>query len=269
MSTYTCYYSGAGNGSLCYELYDKTRLQPDMQLIQNSVEESINLLGQKVDYYINTYQPISADNLYGEQPTMVYHGPYVIKMIINLNESSLALSKFGFNAEDEITAFVSIQGYKRIFEDDWVYTSLNQSIEPKAGDVFCMKEYGSTRPHERAGNYFIITERRDQDISDINPLGGHYTWRVAAKRLEYSFQPGISGESKNEQVYDDTFAGLLSTNITEDPINVNIPASYIENLVGVNFPDELGDYVGDGADALDGGVDELPIEDPFDDGGDF
>lgn len=268
MSTYTCYYSGAGNGSLCYELYDKTRLQPDMQLIQNTVDESINLLGQKVDYYINTYQPISADNLYGEQPTMVYHGPYTIKMIINLNESSLALSKFGFNAEDEITAFVSIQGYKRVFAEDWIYLSLDQPVEPKAGDVFCMTEYGSTRSHGRAGNYFIITERRDQDISDINPLGGHYTWRLAAKRLEYSFQPGISGESKNDQVYDDTFAGLLSTNITEDPLTNNIPITFVENLVENNFPDELGDYVGDFADAVDGGIIE-PLPNPADDGGDF
>ena len=56
MSTYTCYYSGAGNGSLCYELYDKGRLQPDMGLIQNTVDEAINLNGQKIEYYVNTYQ---------------------------------------------------------------------------------------------------------------------------------------------------------------------------------------------------------------------
>jgi hypothetical protein len=85
MSTYTCYYSGAGNGSLCYELYDKSRLAPDIELINNSTEEAINLLGQKIEYYINTYQPISADNMYGEQPTMVYHGPYTLKMIIQLS----------------------------------------------------------------------------------------------------------------------------------------------------------------------------------------
>jgi hypothetical protein len=131
-----------------------------------------------------------------------------------------------------------------------------------------MTEYGSTRSHGRAGNYFIITERRDQDISDINPLGGHYTWRLGAKRLEYSFQPGISGESKNEQVYDDTFAGLLSTNITEDPLTNNIPVTFVESLVENNFPDQLGDYVGDFADALDGGIVDPPAN-PAGDGGSF
>jgi hypothetical protein len=253
MSTYTCYYSGAGNGSLCYELYDKSRLAPELELISNSAEEAVNLLGQKIEYYINTYQPASADNLYGEQPTMVYHGPYTMKMIINLNESSLALSKFGFNADDEITGFISIKGYKRIFENTWIYDGLDQSVEPKAGDVFCMSEYGSTRPGGRAGNYFIITERRDQDVSDINPLGGHYVWRIAAKRLEYSFQPGISGESQNDQVYDDTFAGLLSTNITEDPFVAGVPSLYIENISEAQFFDELGNYIADANDGVDGG----------------
>lgn len=267
MSTYTCYYSGAGNGSLCYELYDKGRLQPDMELIQNTVDEAINLNGQKIEYYVNTYQPISADNLYGEQPTMVYHGPFLMKMIIQLNESSLALSKFGFNADDEITGYVSIRVYKQIFENHWIYTSLDQPVEPKAGDVFRMTEYGITRPHERAGNFFIITERRDQDISDMNPLGGHYTWRIAAKRLEYSFQPGISGESKNDQVYDDTFAGLLSTNITEDPFANNIPVTFVENIINNVFNDELGDYIKDYSDLVDGGT--SPISPTDDDGGNF
>ena len=209
--------------------------------------------------------------MYGEQPTMVYHGPYTLKMIIQLNESALSLSKFGFNAEDEITGYVSIKGFKRIFENDYIYDALSQSVEPKAGDVFCMSEYGSTRPHGRGGKYFVITERRDQDISDINPLGGHYTWRITAKRLEYSFQPGISGESQNHQVYDDTFAGLLSTNITEDPFNVSVPVSFVQTLVQDTMNDELGNYVADFNDSVNGG--ELPSNNDTvptgDDGGNF
>jgi hypothetical protein len=72
-----CYYSGAGNGQNtgCYELYSKDRLRPDMEVIHNAAEETVNLLGQKIEYYVNTYSPLCADNTYGEQPTMVYWGP--------------------------------------------------------------------------------------------------------------------------------------------------------------------------------------------------
>jgi hypothetical protein len=96
-------------------------------------------------------------------------------------------------------------------------------------------------------------------------LGGHYTWRITAKRLEYSFQPGISGESQNDQVYDDTFAGLLSTNITQDPFVEGVPSLYIENISEAQFFDELGNYIADANDGVDGGT----VNSDSDNGGDF
>jgi len=209
----TCYYSGAGNGTNCFELYDKTRMEPDITVISNTVEEAINTLGQKIDYYVNTYNPLSADNIYGEQPTSIFYGPKQLKIYIELNENALALSKFGYNADDDLTGYFSISGYKTAFAATSVYTDLSQDIEPKAGDVFQMTEYGNDRTGNRAGNYFRITERLDQDIASLNPLGGHYMWRIKGKRLEYSFQPGLTGEKGNDQVYDSTFSGIVSSTI--------------------------------------------------------
>ena len=77
--------------------------------------------------------------------------------------------------------------------------------------MFQLTEYGNTRPGDRDGKYFIITERMDSDIGNgLNALGGHYTWRVRAKRFEWSYEPGLSGEGGDNQVYDDTFMGRLS-----------------------------------------------------------
>lgn len=211
----SCYYSGAGNGSNCYELYDKTRLSSDIETIANVAEEVVVSMGQKVNYYINSMDLLSADLLYGEQPTSIYHGPKQLKLIINLNESSLSLSKFGFNAEDEITAYIDYRTFTRSVSDDPIYITTNQNIEPKSGDVFQMVEYGSDRVGGRAGNFFQITQRRDQDIGDqMNPLGGHYGWQLKAKRLEYSWEPGLPIESANDQITEDTFYGKLSSNIT-------------------------------------------------------
>lgn len=211
----TCYYSGAGNSSLCYQLYDKSRLTPDIETISNVAEEMVHSMGQKINYYVNTMNLLSADLLYGEQPTSVFHGPKQLKMIINLNESSLSIGRFGgFNADDEITAYIDYRNFSRSMSSDPIYSELNQSIEPKSGDVFQMVEYGNDRLNGRRGNYFQITQRRDQEVGgQMNPLGGHYGWELKAKRMEYSWEPGLPIESVNEQVNDDTFYGKLSSNI--------------------------------------------------------
>ena len=259
----SCYYTGAGNGSLCYEIYNKDRLQPDRAVIDNAAEEFINLQGQKVTYYVSTFSPLCADNTYGEQPTSVYFTPKTLKLVIELNESSLALSRFGFNAEDEITAYVSIRGYAKVFENDDIYDRLQQEVAPKAGDVFQMTEYGNDRPGNRGGNFFEITQRRDQDISSnqMNPLGGHYLWQIKAKRLEYSFEPGLSGERGNDQVYDDTFSGIVSSNFSDD-IYDYIPShlspehlaitieAHTQDLIEPGSPD----YIDDAGDMVDGGT---------------
>ena len=77
-----CYYDGAGNNTNCYELYNKTSLSPDIDLINNIVEQTINSMGQHVNYYVNTYNTLSADNIYGEQPTSIFYGPTQLKIYI-------------------------------------------------------------------------------------------------------------------------------------------------------------------------------------------
>lgn len=211
------YYSGAGNDSLCYELYDKGRLSPDISTIANVAEEMVHSMGQKIEYYVNTMDLLSADLIYGEQPTSVFHGPKNLKMIIDLNESSMSLSKYGFEPDDEITAYIDYRNFEKAMIGDDIYTKLRQDIEPKSGDVFRMTEYGSDRKNGRRGNFFQITQRRDQEIQgEMNPLGAHYGWELKAKRMDYSWEPGLPIESVNEQINDDNFYGKLSSTISDE-----------------------------------------------------
>jgi hypothetical protein len=221
-----CYFSGAGNGSNCYELYDKTRIASDIQMFSCAADEMVNLYGQKVEYYVNTMNLLSADLIYGEQPTSIFHGPITMKMMINLNESSFSVSKFGFQADDDVTAYTTYSLFVTAFSGDDIYTQLSQDLEPKSGDVFKMSEYGNDRINGRGGNFFEVTERRDQNIGEsMNPLGGHYGWMLKAKRMEYSWQPGLPNESANEQVNDDNFYGKLSSTIAGEVSSVG--KSYI------------------------------------------
>jgi hypothetical protein len=179
----------------CFRYTDKTNNSCERNTISNYWREQINLYGQKVGYIVNNTTTLSADMLYGEQPAQAYSPPQFITIAINLNENALMLSKFGLVSDDEVTAFVHISAF---------YETFGYGAEPKSGDLFQLVEYGSDRPGGRNGNIYEITQRLDQDIAQINALAGHYVWLIKAKRFEYSFEPGVTPEAMNDQVFDDT-----------------------------------------------------------------
>lgn len=93
------------------------------------------------------------------------------------------------------------------------YTDNGQAIEPKSGDLVQLSPLGCDRPNGRGAKIFEITERVDQDVAALNPLLGHYVYRLKAKRYEYSFEPGAPKELQNQQVFENSFSGILSSNI--------------------------------------------------------
>jgi len=174
----------------------------ERKLISDWWKEQICMYGTQANYYVYNYQLSAHNGLYGEHTTASYRAPIEIIVALTLNENSVILSQYGLTTEDDATFYIHISSF---------YTALSsQTAEPKAGDVIELSEYGETRVGGRGGKKFEITSRVDQDISDINPLIGHYVWKVKTKRFEFSYQPGISAEPVTHQVYEDTFAGRLS-----------------------------------------------------------
>lgn len=217
----------------CFSLTDKTSNAGDIMLINNYWKEQIQLYGQNVDYIVNNFSLLSADYIYGEQPTQQYSPPVQVKMLIDLNENALMLSKYGLQSDDEVTAYIHISSFYEVF---------GPGAEPKSGDLFQLTQYGSDRPGGRNGKIFEITERLDEDVARINPLGGHYVWLLKAKRFEWSFEPGVSGEAVNQQVFDDT----KNTAVTgaNKPYNQNITDSSkkIFDYSKTDFGDVYGGY---------------------------
>jgi len=168
-------------------------------------DEQIQLFGQEVEYFSYNYTLTGHDPVYGEEPTATFRDAVKVIMLIELNESSLVLSKFGIQSEDDVTGFVSISSYYTLLSTD-----ADPRPEPKAGDVFTLAEYGNDRPGDRGGKSFEITQRMDQEVGTINPLMGHYIWMIQAKRLDYTFQPTLTAEKKSDQVTDSNFSGRLS-----------------------------------------------------------
>jgi hypothetical protein len=210
----------------CFRFSDKSQQSRERLLFNNYWREQLNLYGTKVKYFVNTFNVLSADNLYGEETIKTFANPKEIVIAATLNENAITLSQFGFESDDDITAYIHISSFHDTFNTlSSVYDNQYGLVEPKAGDVFQLSEYGDDRPGNRQAKYFEITEKLDQDISQMNQLGGHYVFLLKAKRLDYSFEPNIpfnnltSGISGNQQVYEDSFAGRLSGGSNEQSEN--------------------------------------------------
>ena len=220
----------------CFRFTDKSLNSCERNLYTEYWIEQINLYGQQVSYYVNNYSTLSADNFYGEQPNQKFSLPQNIIMAINLNENALMLSKYGLLSDDEITAFVPYSSF---------YAAFGVGAEPKSDDVFALSEYGSDRVGGRGPNYYQVTQRLDQDIAQINSLMGHYVWLIKAKRYEYSFEPGLSGEQVNQQVYDDTLlpgVSGASKPYTYD-VDTDIKYNVFDYSQTTNYDGVYGGYV--------------------------
>ena len=196
----------------CFRFLNKSTLQCEEDVFNNYWQEIINLYGQQVDYYQSNYSTVSGDDFYGEDPTRQYAVPKSLVIGIDLNENAIMLTKFGIQSEDEVTAYISITQWYDIF---------GQGTEPKAGDVFALTEYGKGRPNGRTGKQFEITERFDEDAARTSQLMGHYVWLIKAKRFEWSYEPGLSAEGVNNQVYDSKYAGLSGDPMDTKPYEQN------------------------------------------------
>lgn len=186
-------------------------------------KEQINHYGVEVNYYTNNHSLTAQDFMYGEHPTQIFSDPVKLIVVTTLNENAISLSRFGVMSDDEVTAMISFSS----FED-----ALGVGVEPKAGDIFELEEYGRSRPGGRTGKIFEITQRVDQDVAQINQLQGHYLWLMTAKRFDYSYEPNAPREQPPGQINDDLLEGILPGGQTE-PVVVK---SYTGDVDDVSSP---------------------------------
>jgi len=257
----------------CSQFFNPENFQAEQIVYDQAFSDLINNFGIPIDYYVHTYNLSAADNFYGEHPTSVFYGPVSIMMYVELSENAISLSRFGFASDDELTGYVHIKTFESsmsgnkfyvqtpsgelVVYDDYVkdiqtegrqniMTELLQNlitvratpfIEPKSGDLIQLSPLGCDRPNGRGAKVFEITERTDQDIASLNPLLGHYIYRLKAKRYEYSFEPGAPKEPQNQQVFENSFSGILSSNIPEAP--VSDPKAYNEDIDNISQTEVL------------------------------
>ena len=203
----------------CFRFTDKSNAKsPNERLLfSNWWREQINQFGTQVSYFVNTFNTLSADNIYGEQPTKTFADPRNIVIAATLNDNAITLSQFGFQSDDDVTAYIHISSFETAFSDlTSVWSTQHDIIEPKAGDVFQLSEFGNDRPNNRQAKYFEITQKLDQDIASMNQLGGHYVFLIKAKRLDYSFEPNVPFplSEGNHQIFESGSSKVVSVAYT-------------------------------------------------------
>lgn len=193
----------------CPRFLNKSKTSNERSNYSKWFKEQICMYGTEILYQPASNNLGSYDPLYGEDSDQSFGNEVKMIMYIELNENALTLSQFGINSDDEVTAYIHIDTfYKNMggVGDAKQKTLSNGAtvIEPKAGDIFRLSEYGNDRVFPRGGNIYEITERLDQDIQKINPLMGHYIWLLKAKRFDYSFEGNVTPEGGSDQVNEDS-----------------------------------------------------------------
>jgi hypothetical protein len=219
----------AGTAGECGgSLIDPSNLEGETMIFDLGFKDLINNFGVTIEYYVNGYNKNVADNFYGEHTLAEYSAPVQMKSYVELTEPNVALMKWGFDPQDELIAYLHIDSFYATMSGLSSYAANNQRVEPKSGDLIKLSTLGCDRPGDRGPKIFVVTERTDQDVSKLNPLLGHYVWRLNAKRYTTSHETNAPQESGEEQVYENPFAGKLSSTIY--PTLSSEPKSYPGNV---------------------------------------
>lgn len=178
-------------------------------------KDQIAQYGTSTTYFVRDFTLSAADKFYGENTVSGFKSGTTLVMVMNLSDNSITFSKFGLTSDDEVEAYIDISTYQSTLSSSYVS---GEVIEPKAGDVFQLTEFGDDRPGGRDGKYFEITERVDESINTINPLQGHYLYKIKARRFDFSYTDNDVEEGASEQITDDALSGK-TTDTIQDYIN--------------------------------------------------
>lgn len=228
---------------------DKTTTVGERTVVASWWDELIATRGYKVDYYVNRFDITENHRLYAEDPSKAYHPPKSMIVGLTMNNVAIGLGKFGFIDDSQIEFYITFEKFTAAFDGDPVFTEIHDDIEPKAGDIIHLTEFGNDRPGKREGLWYQVTSRTDEDIEKINQLGGHYVWLCKAKRLDYSFENGIPVKYPERVVSDEVSPGVFSN--PPNPLT-DTPAKPYPMDVDVKSS-EIFDQTASGRDSVYGG----------------
>lgn len=209
----SCFLSGTISGVNYYDgnsirFTDKSNNSNEReQLFKNWWNDQIAQYGTQVTYFVRDFTLSAANKFFGENTTDGFRTGTSLVMAVDLTNNAVQFSQYGIMGSDELDAFIDIATFQETLSS--LYLS-GESIEPKAGDVFQLTEFGNDRVNGREGKFFEITERNDEDISKINPLQSHFLFKIKAARFDFSYTDNDVEETVSDQLTEDALSGLTT-----------------------------------------------------------
>lgn len=160
--------------------------------------EIVKNYGQRIAYQPVAYSMNTHNFLYGEDPTSGYHYARYMKAIVDFSSYNTFMTKFGIMSDADIIIYVPIAH----FEEVWGTTL------PLAGDIFYIVDSACDRPYRQSPMVFEVTEKHDS-INPVDYMGGHYVWKLTARRYDYSYEPRAAEEHHLGGPEDSGAAGRL------------------------------------------------------------
>lgn len=160
--------------------------------------EYANQFGMTIRYQPVRYNFNTHNFIYGEDTTSGYSYARRMKAVINFQEYSAFLSKYGFQSSEKMTIYVPI----RHFEEIWGKTDVGTF--PLAGDIFTIEDSVCDRALHQSPITWIVNDKTDIVNNTVDFLAGHYIWKLECTRFSYSFEPGVTPEKFLDEESRDT-----------------------------------------------------------------
>lgn len=174
------------------------------------VENYASNFGMEISYWSTGFSMENMNEIYGESPTSRFRGPRKMKAIIDFQSYTTFLTKFGIMSDLDIIIYIPIKSFQSVWGE----------VYPLAGDLFRIEDSACDRPLEQSPIVFEVTEKHDS-INPADFMGGHFVWKLTAKRYDNSYEPGAPQEAflggpVDSGDYGKIESSIDDTNIVED-----------------------------------------------------
>jgi hypothetical protein len=182
--------------------------------------------GMTISYWSTGYNTEDDNSLYGENPTAKYRGPRKLKAVIDFQSYTTFLTKFGIMSDLDIVIYIPIHAFRSVWG----------SVIPIAGDLFQIDDAACDRPLNQSPLVFEITEKHDT-INPADFMGGHYVWKITAKRYDNSYEPNAPQEKFLGGPVDTDSYGKIETSIENETTDIvdGVAANDVDEAARENF----------------------------------
>lgn len=164
--------------------FNQTSFQPEQDLVQNLIDESIAIYGHDV-YYIPR-DTVNLDEFLGEDTSAQFTNAYPIEMYLKTVESfagqSEFISKFGLHIEDQATFLVSARRFDQaillINADRAALDGMDKLVRPRENDLI----YIQMTPTNR----YLFEIRFVENKEQLFELGKLYTYELRCELMNFS-----------------------------------------------------------------------------------